>query len=112
MATPAINLCVVQRRPGPPLPVLQKLARSKVGVFFFMFTFMAPGLLPFLCITPALILVSVIGIVSHFNMRRFMDMCIAAWLTYVTVSEGCGISRVCSGYVCGYMICGSLAYTQ
>ena len=88
MTTPVINLCENQRRPGPPLPVLQRLARSKVGVFFIILAFFAPGLLPFLCFVPPLIPVNVLGIVSHFNVRRFMDMCIASWLTYVTVSVG------------------------
>ena len=89
MTTATINLCDVQRRPGPPLPVLHRLARSKLGVFLIIVAFLAPGPLPLLCFAPLLILLNFVGIVSHFNVRRFIDMCIASWLSYVTVS-GCG----------------------
>ena len=91
----------VQTPPEPdlaaPLTSFQKRMRSRLGLVVFLLISFGMGFFPLIVISLALYIFMWIG-EPHWPLRRFIDLCVAHWMSIITVSvilvclflHGCG----------------------
>ena len=88
MSEPVVNLCEVQQVQTPVgnTTRLQRLMRSKPGAIAVILFSSLFGVLPTVAYAPICFFLIWAGVVSHYSVRRFIDICFGSWLALINVS--------------------------
>ena len=60
--------------------------RSKVGAIVVILFAVLVGVLPIVAYPPVCFALNWMGVVSHYKLRRFIDLCFGSWLAMINVS--------------------------